>query len=182
MLGKVGTISLIINDVVQKFEDALNSCGYVEKTYYSVPKGFAIVTRLEQIDSDGVSQKTPARWATEIQPLQKFSLKTYIKALFGARVGYYRIIVFIFTPYPFSQQEVEVDSQEAQTWLSSGLNVLPQALGQKEYSQDYKCTALIYEFEQHGTEAPPEIKIPGRLTGKTHLVKANIWHALEQLP
>jgi len=180
VLMKSVSIGATINDIVGKFQNAFDSCGYIEKSFYAVPGGFAIVTRLEQINPDGSSKSTPGRWTTEIQPLRKFSLEEYMKALFGARTGYYRVIIFIFTPHPFSRTNVDVNPKEAQAWLSSGLNVLPEIIGKKKFSQEYKCTALVYEFVQHGVGQKPELKMPGRLTGRTHLIKANLWRELEK--
>jgi hypothetical protein len=177
---KPTSATILISDVVQKFKVAFDLCGYVEKSYYAVPDGFAIVTRLEQINHDGTPKKGKSRWAMEIQPVRNFSLEEYLRALFLARAGYYRIIVFIFTPHPFSQSDAIIKPDEAKVWLSGGLNVLPHSISEKEYLQEYVCTALIYEFEQHNAEKRPEIKIPGRLTGETHLMKANLWQALEK--
>jgi len=160
-------------------QGALLSCGYFEKSYYSVPDGFAMATRLEQINRDGTSKEPPDRWAVEIQRLRKFSLKAYLVALFTANPGYYRIIVFIVTPTPFYQARRMVSRQEAMDWLGSGLNELPHSIGQLEYSEEYKCTALIYEYEQPNPGEPGELKIPSNLQGRTHLVKANLWQALE---
>lgn len=171
---------LTFRAVSQKFESALNLCGYSEKNYYAIPDGFAIVTRLEQINQDGTPKESQERWIVDLQPMRTFSLKDYLKALFTARVGYYRIIVFIFSPHAFSQTEVKVTEREAQAWLSPGGNALPSSIGRQEYSEDYKCTALIYEFEQYNQGGKPEIKSHGRLTAKTHLVKANLWQSLEE--
>lgn len=165
--------------VKEALRAALESCGYFEKSYYSVPVGFTMVTRLEQINRDGTSKEPPERWAVEAQPFSKFSLTAYLIALFAANPGYYRIIVFIVTPYPFSQTDIRVSREEALDWLWGGLNELPDSIGQIEYSEEYTCTALIYEFEQPNPGELGELKIPGNLQGRTHLVKANLWQALE---
>lgn len=171
---------IMFRDVSQKFERALNSCGYSEKNYYAIPDGFAIVTRLEQINQDGTPKESQERWIVDLQPLRTFSLKEYLKALFAARVGYYRIIVFIFSPHSFSLSDAKVSEWEAEAWLAPGGNALPSLIGRQKYSEDYKCTALIYEFEQYNPGAKPEIKSQGRLTAKTHLLKANLWQNLEE--
>ncbi|MFX0135520.1 MAG: DUF4384 domain-containing protein [Candidatus Hodarchaeota archaeon] len=171
---------LTFKDVNQKFERALSSCGYSDKSYYAILDGFAIVTRLEQINQDGTPKEPPERWLLDVQPLRIFSLKEYLKALFTAKVGYYRIIVFIFSPHSFSHTAAKVSSQEAQEWFSPGGNTLPSSIEQKVYSKKYKCTALIYEFEQYGSDERPEVKSPGRLTAKTHLEQANLWQMLEK--
>lgn len=176
----IGEKATTINDVVQNLETALNLCGYVEKSYYSIPDGFVIVTRLEQINDDGAPKEESERWVPEIQPVRQFSLKEYLKAFFFARKGYYRIIVFVFSPHPFSQTNSSISPSQAENWLSSGLNVLPQEISQKEYSNNYTCTALIYEFEQYGIGEAPKIRVPGRLSGETHLTKAQLWKTLKK--
>jgi len=170
---------LKLSDVKGALQAAFESCGYFEKSYYAVPWGFAMVTRLEQINRDGTSKEPPDRWAVEVQPLRKFSLKEYLTALFFANPGYYRIIVFIVSPHPFSQTDVKVSNIEAMAWHSAGLNELPDGIGALEYSEKYKCTALIYEFEQPNPGEPGKLKDPSNLQGRTHLEKANLWQVLE---
>jgi hypothetical protein len=169
---------LRLRNVKTALHDALESCGYFEKSYYRVKYGFAMVTRLEQINYDGTAKEPPERWAVEVQRLRKFSLKAYLKALFSANPGYYRIIVFVVTK-PFKQSDEEVSREEAMDWLWGGLNELPVSIGWLEYSAEHTCTALIYEFEQSNPGEPVELKEPGNLQGRTHLVKANLWQALE---
>jgi hypothetical protein len=164
--------------VERRLHAALEACEYFEMSYYSVPGGFAMVTRLEQINRDGTSKEPPDRWAVEVQPLRKFSLKAYLIALFTANPGRYRIIVFIVSPHPFSQADVEVSRDEAIAWLGSGLDRLPDEIGQLEYTERHKCTALIYEFDQSNPDEPVEFKEPSDLQGRTHLVKAKLWEAL----
>ncbi len=40
-----------VDDILLK---ALRKCGYTDKSHYYVPNGFALVTRIEQIDENGV--------------------------------------------------------------------------------------------------------------------------------
>jgi hypothetical protein len=171
---------IYLRDIERIIHGALESCGYYEKKYYAVPDGFAMVTRMEQINPDGTSKEPPDRWMPEVQPLRlKFSLKEYITRLFTANKGYYRVIVFIVTKHPFSQANVTITRGEAMLWLSTGLNVLPDAIGQLAYTEQYNCTALIYEFEKI-PDKEAEIKFAGSLTGRVHLEKSNIWKYLEK--
>jgi TRAP transporter TAXI family solute receptor len=179
-LRKPGVETLYLHDVEQKILDALNSAGYYEKSYFSVPDGFAMVTRLEQINYDGTSKEGRHRWQTKVVPLQKIELKLYIKALFKANKGLFRIIVFIFTPHPFSQTGLEVSQEQAIKWLSAGLNVLPSSIGNIEYSKKYNCHALIYEFEKLSPYKSAKLVVPGYLDGRIHLVKAKLWSYWEE--
>ncbi|MCP4261482.1 MAG: hypothetical protein GY774_28865 [Planctomycetes bacterium] len=169
---------LRLRDADEALKAALESCGHFEKSYYRVPKGFAMVTRLEQINQDGTSKEPPDRWAAETQPLRKFSLSKYLTALFSANPGYYRIIVFAVTK-PFHQSDEIMNREEAMEWLRGGLNELPDSIGKIEYSEEHTCTALIYEFERPNPDEPAELKASSNLQGRTHLVKAGIWQALE---
>ena len=175
------TDKVSLKNIEQKLSATLDSCGYFEKSYYAVPGGFAIVTRLEQIDPDGRSKEIPDRWSVEVEPLRSFSLEAYLKALFTARCGYYRIIAFIVTPHPFSQSDITVSRDEAMDWVHEGWNKLPSSIGEREYlPKELSSTALIYEFEQPESGKKAELKTPGRLTGRDHLRKAKIWYALEE--
>lgn len=159
--------------------NTLEECGYMEKSYYAVPDGFALVTRLEQIYPDGTPKEEPERWNIEVSPLRSFSLKEYLRALFTANPGYFRVVVFIITPHPFTQTEAIVSRDEAMDWLRAGANRLPDSITRRKYSKEYTITALIYEFEKPEFQEPA-LKIPGLLTGKDHLEKSGFLDALVQ--
>ena len=107
-------------------------------------------------------------------------MQEYLRALFTGNLGYYRVIVFIITSRPFSQSKARVRRSEARDWLRSGLNTLPSTIGENIYNDKYNTTALIYEFELLENSAKPNLKVLGRLGGKTHLVKSKIWNSLER--
>ncbi len=135
-------------DVDRRLRTALERTGYYEKKYFSVPDGFALITRLEQINADGTSKPMPERWAVEVGPLTTFSLATYLRALFRANPGYFRILVFIVTPHLFPESTARVTRPEAMDWFRQGVETLPPAVGQREFSDQGTCTALVYEFEK----------------------------------
>ena len=165
----------LLRDVDQRITRALEQNGYYENSYYAVPGGFALVTRMEQVESDGSPKQGPQRWIIEPQALDRFSLTAYLAALFRATPGYYRVIVFVVTPYPFVQSGQKVTPEEANEWLSKGLNRLPEAICNIYLSEEYTCTALIYEFERSSETEEATLRYPGRIDGRTHLVKAGIW-------
>ena len=51
-------------DVDRRLSEALDANGYCERRYYAVPDGFALVTRIEQINDDG----TPQRQIAAVEP------------------------------------------------------------------------------------------------------------------
>jgi len=171
----------MLHDIDERLSAAMEKCGYVEKRYYAVPDGFAIVTRLEQINSDGTPKDPPERWSMDVGPLRHFSLLEYLRTLFSANPGYYRLIVFIITPHPFSQSEVKLSPDETEVWLQDGLNVLPNSIGKRVYTNEHNTTALIYEFKRlDEVDAEPNLIVPGRLTAQDHLKKSELWGSLER--
>jgi hypothetical protein len=163
----------ILGTVAQAIESAFQEAGYGEKSYYSVPGGFAMASQIEQINQDGTPKDSIDRWSSETPRIR--TLDAYLNALFTARPGYYRVIVFIVTSKAFPQRDLKVTSEESKLWVSSGLNKLPEEIGNQEYSSGHSCTALIYEFKQTGKHA--QLMDPSQITGKTHLDKAGLMAA-----
>lgn len=173
------TAPLTNGAVMDNFEAKLKQCGYTEKSYYAVPEGFALVTRLEQIKSDGSPRTGSDRWLTEFHPFSDFNLLDYLKALFVAPKGYFRLIVFVFSPTPFYQATESVSQEDAVQWLGEGFNTLPQPIRTSPYGPGNICTALIYEFEKTSHDGNPVTIIPGRLGSHKHLEKSKILEILE---
>jgi hypothetical protein len=136
-----------MRDVDRRLRAALDRCGYVEKKYFTVPEGFAVVTRLERISADG-TPLSPGRWSLETGPMHSFDLGEYLRRLFTANPGHFRIIVFITTSKPFTESGAPIDAATAQRWFHEGLNRLPAELGARLVSEQDETTALIYEFER----------------------------------
>jgi hypothetical protein len=167
-----------LRDVDAVLRRSLRSAGY-EFRYYSTPRGFAMVARLERIDKKGAPFPAQERFDTAYRPLEGFSLMSYLRALFLAPPGYYRVIAFIISPEPFRASGKPVSAEEANAWLEGGVNILPRGIGDLEYIlPDYACTALIYEFEKRDTQNNPVELHPGRLSADTHLESSGIAKSL----
>ena len=168
-----------LGQVDDRLVQALDAAGYVEKSYFSVPDGFALVTRLEQIRPDGTPLDPPDRWSAETGPVREFDLRAILRALFTANPGHFRILVFVATPHPFSQSDEEVARDQAMAWLNAGVNRLPDAVAQRPYTAAFRMTALVYEFEQPESD-DAQLVVPGRLTARTHLLQSGLLAAIEQ--
>lgn len=166
-------------DVNAQIVHALDASAYSERSYYAVPGGFALVTRIEQINPDGTPKQDDSRWSVETGPLNSFSLSNYLRALFTSNPGYFRIIVFVVSSSAFTQDRESVEREQAIEWLAGGLNKLPEALGARLYTSAYATTALIYEFEKVADAQAPSTLVPGRLPGRVHLEKAALWGGLQ---
>jgi hypothetical protein len=150
----------------------LDETGYVERSYFAVPDGYALVTRLERIYDDG-RVVTENRWSINDTGLTEFSFRDYIQKLFFAEPGLFRVVVFVISPRPFTQSDDNVTQEEALAWLQSGYNVFPQELARRTLTTEYNITALIYQFEKAENRYPVLVE-RSNITGQQHLEAAGI--------
>jgi hypothetical protein len=170
-----------LQNLADFLESAMDKAGYSERSFYSVPEGFALVSRIEQISETGEPKTGYDRWSLDVKPPHVFSMRSYITALFSAHPGRFRIIAFIVTPHPVSSDSAGATYQASKDWLWSGANRLPSSIGQIRYTPDYSCLAYVFEFERPtGGGAAVQMQ-PGTLDGKQHLEKAALWHSLTGL-
>lgn len=171
-----------MGDVNALLTGGLDRTGYFERSYFSVPNGFALVTKMERITPTGKSMDPPARWSTGTAlPVKGLTLSDYFRSLFTAVPGYYRIVVFVVTSAPFSAAGKKVAEDEASAWLEQGTNVLPPALARLAYTPETACTALVYEFERPAdTSDNVEMArlVSSHLDARTHLVHSGLWSAI----
>ncbi len=160
-----------LKDVANRLEAAFNKAGYGQVGYYSVPSGFALVSRLEQYKANGLPVEESYRWLDEVEPPKFFSLDYWI-TLIGGKTGRYRVVVFAVSPEMFVQSEGKrVDSSQARNLAIEGANELPKEVGDLPYTDEYICMALIYEFEKPVPDKPAEFKENGVMLAEGHLRK-----------
>jgi hypothetical protein len=157
----------------EKITSALRQADYLEYSFYRAPNGFALVARLERISSDGFPLPTDFRYIPPDAD-EPFSFAGYIRSLFFAPEGFYRLIAFVVTDRPFVTAAEGMDARRAQTLLSGGANDLPEQLRTEAFTQAHKVTALIYEFRKGSRAGDVAAIIPGRLAAATHLQRARI--------
>jgi len=177
----LSTAKLTLGDIDDRIDEALVAGGYEEKSYFGIPGGFARVTRIEQINPDGLPDYSN-RWIPEISgmSIKEFSLSKYFEALFTAPKGHYRIFVFMVTSNLIVQSGTPVSRDEAQDWIVEGANKLPTELRSAPYTEDHSCTVYVYEFVQPGYGEQAEQNVPSNITGKEHLERAGLWDKLEE--
>lgn len=167
-------------DVADKFEKALRLAHYEQRSYYAVPRGFALATQLEQIKADGTPMSGADRWKIGTPSVSNLSLASFIKALAFAPAGYYRAIVFVVTDAPWVQSSAAPSDDKIKGWAGGGAHALPASIGALPYGEDYRARALIYEF-QKGESGPAKTLLPSAVSGETHLDKGGIWEPLSIL-
>ena len=160
-------------DVGDHLSRALDDAGYVERSYYAVPNGFALVARLERILDNGRPAPNGFRYLPPGE--EPFSLTAYLSGLFVAPVGRYRQIVFVVTDRPFAATGDELDQREASDLLREGADRLPAYFRSIPFGEDYAVASLIYEFEKTGAVGQMRQLPDGRLGAQTHLTRAGIY-------
>jgi hypothetical protein len=167
-----------IGQLVDAIISALESAGYVERSFFRAEgNGITLVTRLERINDDGSPWPGSERWPTRgRQGDTATDLLGFLRGLFYADPGRYRVIVFIIQDTPFFQSAEKVTGEEARSWLRSGANTLPSEASEQPLGLS-NCTALIYEFASDGTAVRV---VESRLTGRQHLEKSGLMAFLER--
>ncbi len=163
--------------VADKFEKSLKLAGYAQRSYYSVPRGFALATQFEQIRADGTPLPGDDRWKVGPPRVGNLSLLAFIQALAHAPAGTYRAIVFVVTDAPWVQSTTAPSDAQIMAWAGSGAAALPAAIGNLPYGDGYRAHALIYEFRK-GASGPAESVLPSAVSGEMHLERGGIWTPL----
>ena len=167
--------------VGERIVHALHSADYLEYSFYRAPNGFALVARLERTTPDGTPLPAEFRYIPP-DASEPFSLTGYIRSLFFAPEGFYRLIVFVVTDQPFVASETSVDAAGANRLLRNGANRLPEQLSHEVFTPAHVVTVLIYEYRKgHGGSEVAAI-VPGRLAAETHLERSQIGRSLQSEP
>jgi hypothetical protein len=167
-------------DVADKFEKAMKLAGYPQRSYYSVPRGFALAAQFEHIRADGTPLPGEDRWRVGPPRVGNLSLLAFIQALAHAPAGIYRAIVFVVTDAPWSQSPTAPSDEQIMAWAGAGAASLPAAIGDLPYGPGYRAHALIYEFRK-GSSGPAETVLPSAVSGEIHLDKGGLWDPLSIL-
>ena len=170
---------LLFGDVDGRIRSAFSRAGYEQRSYFTVPDGFAIVTGLEQIDEDGYPVSA-GRWPSFGEPVRftQFSPAEYLDALSGAPEGRYRVFAFVVTSTPAGDSGTPVARDTARIWSVDDAKRLPYELASRPYTDKHVTTVYIYEFVRPGVGAAAIPMLPGRLTGRQHLERAALWEIL----
>lgn len=134
--------SKTIGAVTDQITRALETSGYVERRYYTLPvTGIALVTRLEHFNEDG----SPAneRWASVES--NQFNLYRYLRGLYFTDPGHYRVIVFLISQDLPSRSAKQISINDTKEWLGYGLDDIPAGIASQTYKAGHTL-AYIYDF------------------------------------
>jgi hypothetical protein len=152
---------------------ALSGAGYRDRAWYSVPGGFALVTRLEQVGDDGSPRPGDARWST-VPRFGSFSLRDYLRALLQATPGHFRVIAFVVTDQDFDSTPKPMTEELASEWAESGAPRLPASIAARPAGDRVFSVALIYEFARHRYDEQAEFLKGGDVPGADQLRRSGL--------
>jgi hypothetical protein len=176
--------SLTLLQLSDRISRALNDGGYEDRSYYWLDKehapGFAIITHIEQIHPDG-TPVTSGRWSFDLPTYEHFSIASFLKAMIKADPGSYRLIALVVSKLPFEENQDSITEDQV-----AALNAGPKFLAKTADSEvlvteDYHCTAYIYQFERKTRNDDPVFKKSSDVSASTHLKSTPLWTALTQL-
>lgn len=182
-----------LSDVATRVSDALNQAGYTDQGWFVVPAafsttsspaviGFAVVTRLEQIEDTGRTKGGGRRWALDLSPSSSGSLLDAVKLLLqGAPDGRYRVFLLWVSNDPVSQIASHPSTGDWQDFLSQAAKapLVRMMEGVRvNYGAGGGCYAFVYEYERSAISGETRYVGVSQLTAEQHLRASGIWDAL----
>jgi hypothetical protein len=162
-----------LGDIFDRLREALSRAQIFDFTVYGIENdGFAVVARMESIADDG--RPAADRWVQGVVRPAVFSIGDYLKALFTARPGRYRVIAFLVTPRTVTPG-APADKDTLNRLWRGGAGDLPEDVRRIALPPSGRCEALVYEFFRATDDDPPVRVADSRLTGPQHLAGAGLW-------
>lgn len=149
--------------------EALAEAGYTGPGYLGVPGGFAMITRIEQTDRGGRPLAGNARWATKIVVVKSFSISAVIRALMTAEPGFFRVMALVVTDKSFDDNGSRARLETLENWSRKGVDALVPDVRDMPFGENYKISALVYEFEKFSESEDPVVRIPSINEVRGHL-------------
>lgn len=164
----------VLGDINAALIKVLKVAGYRERSYFPVPSGFVLVTKLEAINADG-----SAKPDVESLPVgHHFALSSMLDKLVHVQKGWYRVVAFVVTSTPTGASTQPPTEDEATNWLDTGDNALPDAISRAQIS-GHTCTAYIYEFEKPDISPDAHLMYPSSPDSTSHLAKMGFAEVLQ---
>lgn len=161
-----------VGEVAEAVRKGFVKVGHVEIGFQSIGcDGFAMISRLERIHSDGRPFDGRLRFLPP-DTEEPWSLTGYLRQLLMAPEGKYRQIVILGTDKVFTEFSEPPTTDELDAMIIVADPVAPGLLDTLRWRPEHELVALIYEFERPAGNGAP-IKVPPRgIGGTNHLVGA----------
>ena len=152
-LFRTGSARVTYGDIEARLSDALERAGYPARSYYATCGGFAMVTRVERVRTDGRPFAEPRRFVSMAGPIstvEDFTIAGIIRALTNVSEGRFRVLVFLVTDQLVSFTDDTVSPDEAERWVVRGTPDLSPTIGAAPAPATFYVKALVYEFRKTG--------------------------------
>ncbi len=158
-----------LHHAADELDELLMSLGYSERAYFRLRErdqtvGFALVTRMERIHPNGRPYPDDRRFIPAGID-DRFSVLEFLKSLFIAPVGHYRVLVFTVSREPVRATGPQIGGAGADQWLSTGSTRLLGCVARVPFTDEFGVDVLIYEFRH----APEEDLAAGRSRRSTRV-------------
>ena len=154
---------------------SLDNRRYWSRSYHHLPRGFALVTRLEQFrPADGRCMPEAQRWVDYPAVSFEGGIMDYLKALIFPNKGYFRVFVLAVTDRNAGSNGKKIGREEARKWLDDATSNLPYEIGQLPVTKQHFVEVLVYEFETRETDRKCLQRCSGTRACREHLTKAGL--------
>lgn len=181
-----------MGEAATKVSGALNQAGYTDQGWFVVGTkqlpgntvlGFAVVTRLEQVDDQGKATPHGTRWAIDPFKLPTSFPNAITLLLKGAPNGRYRVFLIWVSNLGVAQSAYRAEGKDWATYLQQGTKApLIQFLdGVPVLSRGAGCYVFVYEYERSSIGGEVRFVTSG-LTASQHMKASGIWDALHIPP
>ncbi|MEP1032492.1 DUF2911 domain-containing protein [Ekhidna sp.] len=164
-----------LKDINEILLEALAEADYNNLSYFDKENDFVFVCPVEQFKEDGSPEDDPHRFNLTLKGLSEFSLKEIIRYLFNAKVGRYRILVFVI-----SDDQLKFSSEKARykqiMEYTKGSNKISSEVESKPFTDDHYVNVLVYEFRKSKESEEAKFVNPGEIKAKIHLNKADLFY------
>ncbi|MEM7766346.1 MAG: hypothetical protein AAF253_02535 [Pseudomonadota bacterium] len=181
VMGGLGEGGASVNRIQIRVQNALESAGYLDQAFYTIGcDGFAIITRMEQIDRNGRPLAEGVRFTTP-GDTEQWSLSGYLTRLFYAPPGFYRQIILAGTDEVYDPNALAdaPDEDDLQAVFTAGSGTRLDIAPGEDWGAGHKLHALIYEFETQGTRNVKQRR-PSPIPAERHVVEAGIYQDLDE--
>jgi len=167
-----------LGELADRLEAILDNAGYSDRTFFSVPRGFAIATAMERIHKTGAPFPGDDRWKVGPTGLLRlgegFSVASLASGFVNADPGHYRILVLVVTDAMVTSTSTGMPSDEAQQLVLRGSSTLPAGFNSIPAGPGYNISVLIYEFERPSSGKPAKFSSPSVVPGRVQLLRTGI--------
>jgi len=160
---------------------ALASKGYTEHSYFCVKNGFALVSGLERFYDSGVSISDDTRFQDCPHKERFTGVYDYILKCFYPKPTRMRMFVFIINDQPNPEYEPGcLKGDEPKEWLLKGGGWLPESIGEKVFTKNFKVRAMVFEFTVPESNKKPSEQCTKPLKVEIHLEKSGLLAAINK--